>query len=70
MPVQLLLYGQVPHKPGVCAVVVQDCSLSSGRRKAVRRHSNTLSRATDIPEGVRRRFGFGWNAGIFASQLR
>jgi hypothetical protein len=65
--VRLLLYGHVPHKPGVRAVVLQDCSLSSGRDQAVTRHSNTLSRPTDIPEEVRRRINFGWNAGICAS---
>jgi len=69
-PVRLLLYGHVPHKPGVRAVVLQHCALSGGRDQAVTRHSNTLSRATDISEGVRRRIDFGRNIRISASQLR
>jgi hypothetical protein len=54
-PVQVLLDGQVPHKPCMRAVVPQ-CRLLNGRGEhAVPRHAKTIAISTDISGEVRRR---------------
>jgi hypothetical protein len=55
LPGGLLLDREVPHKPGMRAVVSQHCFLSGSRFQAVTGHSNTISGDTDIPEEVKRR---------------
>jgi hypothetical protein len=54
-PPRLLLAGQVPHKPGVCAVFPQERFVGGRREQAVAGHTKTLSSTTDIPEEVKRR---------------
>ena len=56
VPVGVLLDGQVPHVPGVAAVVPQHRLLGGGGDQPVPGHANTLSNATDISGEVTRRF--------------
>jgi hypothetical protein len=64
-PVGVLLDGQVPHIPGVGAVLPQHRLLGAGGVQPVPGHANTLATATDIPEEVKRRFLPGPKTGAF-----
>jgi len=59
----VLLDGQVPHVPGVRAMVPQDCFLGGRGEQAVSGHANTLATTTDIPGEVKRRSSLGPKAG-------
>jgi hypothetical protein len=63
MPPGLLLDRQVPHVPGVRAVLPQYCLLDRGRRQPVTGHTKTLASIADILEEVERRFLAGLKAG-------
>ena len=63
-PVGVLLDGQVPHVPGVAAVVPQHRLLGGGGEQPVLGHANTLSDITDISGEVTRRFLSGLKAGV------
>ena len=47
-PMRMLLHSQVPHEPGMCAVVPQRAFLSARGDQPVSRHTNTLANASDI----------------------
>ena len=55
-PVPVLLDGQVPHVPGLAAVVPQHRFLGGGGEQPVPRHANTLSNTADNSGEVKRRF--------------
>ena len=69
-PVRLLLHGQVPHEPGMRAVVSQRCFLGDIRCQAITGHSNTISSNTDILEEVKRRVLPGLNARVSTPRSR
>jgi hypothetical protein len=56
VPVGVLLDGQVPHVPGVAAVVPQHRFLGRRGDQPVPGHTNTLSGTADISGEVTRRF--------------
>jgi hypothetical protein len=56
VPVGVLFDGQVPHIPGVAAVVPQHCFLGGCGEEPVPGHTNTLSDIADISGEVTRRF--------------
>jgi hypothetical protein len=56
VPVGVLLDGQVPHVPGVAAVVPQHRLLGGRGEQTVPGHANTLSGTADISREVTRRF--------------
>jgi len=51
----VLLDGQVPHVPGVAAVVPQHRLLGGRGEQPVPGHTNTLSNTTDISGELKRR---------------
>jgi hypothetical protein len=52
LPMLLLLDGQVPHIPGVAAILGQRRRLFGGRKQPVSRHPGNLTTATDTsPKG-------------------
>jgi hypothetical protein len=59
VPVRVLFDGQVPHEPGMGAMVSQQCLLGRRGNQAVPRHANILTNAPDISEEVKRRFLVG-----------
>ena len=54
-PVRMLLDGQVPHEPGMRAVIPQRRLLGGCREHPVPRHANTIAIPADISGEVRRR---------------
>jgi len=68
-PPGLLLDRKVPHKPRVCAMILQHCLLNGRWEQAVSGHANTIANATDIPGEVRRRSFPGIKARVSASQI-
>ena len=60
----VLLDGQVPHVPGMAAVVPQHGLLGGRGVQPVPGHANTLSTANDISGEVKRRFLPGLKAGV------
>src|SRR5208282_1169843 len=62
-PVGVLLDGQVPHVPGMRAVLSQHRLLGGRGEQPVPGHANTLSGTTDISGEVTRRFLPGLKAG-------
>jgi hypothetical protein len=64
VPVLVLLYGQVPHVPGVGAVVLQHRFLSGRGEQPVPGHTNTLAITADISWEVKRRFLPGLTARV------
>ena len=69
-PVRVLLNGQVPHVPGVRAVIPQNCLLGGRGKHAVPRHTNIVATTTDISREVKRRYSPGLAAGISTSRSR
>ena len=63
-PVRVLLDGQVPHVPGMGAVLPQHRLLGGRGVQPVSGHANTLATTTDIPGEVKRRFLPGLKAGV------
>ncbi len=63
-PVGVLLDGQVPHVPGVAAVVPQHRFLGGRGEQPVSRHANALSNTTDISGEVKRRVLLGLKARV------
>ena len=47
LPVLLLLYGKIPHKPGMATVLGQACRLLRTRKQPKPAHINNLGRTTD-----------------------
>jgi hypothetical protein len=43
----VLLDGQIPHKPGMAALLAQRCHLLSSRKQPVSSHSRNLTLTTD-----------------------
>jgi len=64
VPVRVLLDGEVPHIPGVGAVVQQHCLLGGRREQSVAGHANILAKTTDISGEVRRRLLPGPKTGV------
>ena len=64
VPVGVLLNGEVPHVPGVAAVISQHRFLGGCRDEPVPGHANTLSNTADISGEVKRRFLPGLEAGV------
>jgi hypothetical protein len=65
-PVRVLLDGQIPHVPGVRAVIAH-CRLLGGRgEQPVSGHTNTVAMTTDISGGVKQRFLPGPKASVSA----
>ena len=64
VPVGVLLNGQVPHVPGVAAVVLQHRLLGGRGKQPEPGHANTLSDTTDISGEVERRFLPGLKARV------
>ena len=54
-PVRVLFNGQVPHVPGMRAVVLQRRLLSGRGTQTIPGHANTLATSTDISREVERR---------------
>jgi hypothetical protein len=56
LPVLLLLYGKIPHKPGMATVFRQCRRLLRAVKQPEPAHSNNLGKTTDnLPKGGRRR---------------
>lgn len=55
-PVTVLLHGEVPHVPGMRAMVPQHRLLGRRGEQPVSRHASTLATSTDISGDVKRRF--------------
>jgi hypothetical protein len=53
-PMPVLLDGQVPHVPGVGAVVTQRSFLDRQWKQSIAGHANTLATTIDIPWEVKR----------------
>ena len=70
VPVRVLLDGEVPHVPGVRAVVPQHRLLGGCGEQTVTGHANTLATTTDIPEEVKRRFLTGLKTGVSTPRSR
>src|SRR6185312_11600046 len=53
LPVQLLLDGQVPHKPGMATMLRQHHRLLTGRNQPISRHTSNLATTTTdkLPKG-------------------
>ena len=65
-PVRVLLDGQIPHVPGVRAVIAH-CRFLGGRgQQPVSGHTNTVAMTTDISGGVKQRFLPGPKASVSA----
>ena len=64
VPVGVLFDGQVPHVPGVAAVVPQHRLLGGGGEQPVPGHANILSGAADISGEVTRCFLPGLKTGV------
>jgi hypothetical protein len=64
VPVAVLLDGEVPHVPGVRAVVPQHRFLGGRGEQPVPGHANTLSNITDISGEVTRRVLPALKAGV------
>ncbi len=63
-PVRVLLDGQIPHVPGVRAVIAH-CRLLGGRgEQPVSGHTNTVAMTADISGGVKQRFLPGPKASV------
>jgi hypothetical protein len=69
-PMRMLLDSQIPHVPGVGAMVPQHRLLGGRWKQPVPRHTNTLATSTDIPGEVKRRYLPGLKAGIFTPRSR
>jgi hypothetical protein len=63
----VLFDGEVPHVPGVAAVVLQRRFLGGGGDEPVPGHTNTLSDTIDISGEVARRFLPGLKTGVSTS---
>ena len=70
VPVRVLLDGQVPHVPGVRAVVPQHRLLGGRREQPVPGHTNTLASTTDIFGEVKGRSLSGLQAEISTPRSR
>jgi hypothetical protein len=68
-PPGLLLDRQVPHIPGVRAVVSQHDLLGGRRVQAVPRHANTLANTSGILREMKRRSLLGLRAEVSTSHL-
>jgi len=66
----VLLDGQVPHVPGVAAVVPQHRFLGGRGEQPVPGHANILSNHTDISGEVKRRFLPGLKAEVSTPRSR
>jgi hypothetical protein len=55
MPPRLLFAGKIPHKPGMSAMLPQNCLIGGRREQTVTGHTKTLSKDTDLLEEVKRR---------------
>jgi hypothetical protein len=69
VPVGVLLDGQVPHIPGVPAMVPQRRLLSGCREQPEPGHTNTLSDGIVITGEVKRRFLPGLKAGVWSPRF-
>jgi len=69
VPVRVLLDGQVPHIPGMAAVVPQHRFLGGRGEQPVPGHTNTLSDGTDISGEVTRRFFPGLKTGVWSPRF-
>jgi hypothetical protein len=68
VPVRVLLDGQVPHVPGLRAVVPQRRLLGGRGEQPVPGHTNILASTTHISGEVKRRFLHGLIAGVSTSR--
>jgi hypothetical protein len=64
--VRVLLDGQIPHVPGVCAVIAHGRLLGGRGEQPVSGHTNTVAMTTDISGGVKQRFPAGPKAWVSA----
>ena len=55
VPVQVLLHREIPHIPGMRAVILQQSLLFKRRNQAIFGHTNTLTTSTDNSKEVKRR---------------
>ena len=62
--VGVLFDGEVPHVPGLGAVVPQHRFLGGGGEEPVSGHANTLSGIADISGEVKRSFRLGLETGV------
>jgi hypothetical protein len=66
----LLLHSQIPHKPGVAAMLGQCCRLLTPGKQSKPAHSNNVTAATDnSPKGEKRRCLPRLKSGISAPQI-
>jgi hypothetical protein len=66
----VLLHREVPHVPGVRAVVPQHRLLGGRGEQPVPGHANILANSTGIPGEVKRRFLPGLKAGVSTPRTR
>jgi len=66
----VLFHRQVPHVPGMGAMLGQYFSLLRRGCQAIPRHSNTVSITADISGEVKRRFHPGDKTEAFTRRLR
>jgi hypothetical protein len=68
-PVGVLLDGQIPHVPGMCAVLPHHHLLGGSRKQPVSAHANTVTMRADIFGEVKRRFPSGLRARTSTSRF-
>jgi hypothetical protein len=60
LPVLLLLYGQIPHKPGLATVLGQQLHLLAAGKQTESTHTDTVGGTTDnVPKGAKRQYSPG-----------
>jgi hypothetical protein len=64
--VRVLLDGQIPHVPGLRAVIAHYRFLGGRGEQPVSGHTNTVAMTTDISGGVKQRFLPGPKAAVSA----
>jgi hypothetical protein len=71
LPVLLLLYGKIPHKPGMVTMLSQRGGLFNAGKQSKPAHIDNLGRTTDkLSKGGERRFLPWLKPGISTPQTR
>jgi hypothetical protein len=68
-PVRMLLHREIPHIPGMRAVISQQRFLSRRGKQAVPGHTNTLATSADNSREVKRRFFPAAKTGVDTSRI-
>ena len=71
LPVLLLLYGQIPHEPGMATMLGQYCRLLKARKQPKPAHTNNIGASTDnTSKGGTRRLLSRLKPGLSTPQIR